>query len=209
MKVIKIMKSFILSLLLLPTLSFAKNFVPSSFSANYEESLVSVTGKVKKSFGKVDYKFPGHLKFEVTTPVASLFVVNPQKTWFYQPAFVKGEKDQVTVQKSANLPLIKFLDSVKNGPENSKIFSAKYSGNDLILSFNKDARKEMGFEEVILHASTDAKNVKELKGFENITLKYLNKNSTKIKLIDLKENVSFPEGHFQFTPSENTKVITN
>lgn len=204
-----ILSFLILPFLILPRLSFAKTFVPSSFSANYEESLVSVTGKVKKSFGKVDYKFPGHLKFEVTTPVASLFVVNPQKTWFYQPAFVEGEKDQVTVQKSTNLPLIKFLDSVKNGPENSKIFSTKYSGNDLILTFNRDVRKEMGFEEVILHASTDAKSVKELKGFENITLKHLNKNSTKIKLIDIKENVSFPENHFQFKPSPNTKVITN
>jgi outer membrane lipoprotein-sorting protein len=203
------MKTFLLLICLLPFSSFAGKFVPSSFTANYEESLVSVTGKTKKSFGKIDYKFPGHLRFEVTSPTSSLFVVNPQKTWLYQPAFVKGEMDQVTVQKSSNLPLIKFLDSVKDGVENSKLFKSTFVNNDLILTFEKTVQKEMGFVEVILHANKDAKEVKDIKGFENITLKHLNKNKTNIKLIDLKEEVSFPAGNFEFTPSANTKVITN
>jgi outer membrane lipoprotein-sorting protein len=191
------------------TAVIAKGFVPPSFSANYEENLVSATGKNKKSFGKIDYKFPGHLRFEVTSPVPSLFVVNPQKTWFYQPAFVKGEKDQVTIQKSSNLPLIKFLDSVKSGIENSKLFTTRYEKNDLILTFVKTIQKEMGFEEVILHGSKDAKEIKEITGFENITLKHINKNKTNIKLIDMKENGSFPPGNFEFSPSANTKVIEN
>lgn len=203
------MKTFLVLICLLPFSSFAGKFVPSSFTANYEESLVSVTGKTKKSFGKIDYKFPGHLRFEVTSPTSSLFVVNPQKTWLYQPAFVKGEMDQVTVQKSSNLPLIKFLDSVKDGVENSKLFKSAFVNNDLILTFDKTIQKEMGFVEVILHANKDSREVKDLKGFENITLKHLNKNKTNIKLIDLKEEVSFPVGNFEFTPSANTKVITN
>jgi outer membrane lipoprotein-sorting protein len=203
------MKLLLAFLFLMPSLALAKSFVPSSFSANYEENLISATGKVKKSFGKVDYKFPGHLRFEVTSPVPSLFVVNPQKTWFYQPAFVKGEQDQVTVQKSSNLPLIKFLDSVKNGIENSKLFTTKYVKNDLVLTFVKTIQKEMGFEEVILHADKEAREVKELKGFQNITLKHINKNKTNIKLIDIKENATFPDGNFEFTPSKNTKVIRN
>jgi outer membrane lipoprotein-sorting protein len=202
------MKLFLL-LVLLPLTAFAKSFVPSSFSANYEEKLTSATGKEKKSFGKIDYKFPGHLRFEVTSPVNSLFVVNPAKTWFYQPAFVKGEKDQVTIQKSANLPIIKFLDSVKDGIENSKIFSIEYKKNDAVLTFVKTIQKEMGFEGVILHASKDAKEVKELAGFENFTLLHLNKTKSNIKLIDVKEDAKFPPGNFEFKPSANTKVITN
>jgi outer membrane lipoprotein-sorting protein len=203
------MKVILFALALFPLHSWSKTFVPTSFSANYEESLTSVTGKAKKSFGKVDYKFPGHLRFEVTSPVPSLFVVNPKKTWFYQPAFVQGEKDQVTIQKTSSLPLIKFLDSVKDGIENSKLFTTKFEKNDLILSFLPTAQKEMGFEEVILHAKVEAKEVKELKGFENITLKHTNKNKTSIKLLDLKENVSFPLDHFEFKPSPNTKIIKN
>lgn len=202
------MKLLLAVALLVPSLSFAKGFVPSSFNANYEETVKSATGKTKKSYGKIDYKFPGHLRFEVTSEPKSLFVVNPQKAWLFQPAFVKGEKDQVTIQKSANLPLIKFLDSVKDGLENSKLFTTKYVKNDIILTFAKTIQKEMGFEEVTLHASKDAKAVKELSGFENITLKHINKNKTNIKLIDIKENVSFPAGHFEFRPTGSMKVNT-
>jgi outer membrane lipoprotein-sorting protein len=202
---------FLLALtLLLPISLFAKSFVPNSFSANYEESVISlVTGKEKKSFGKIDYKFPGNLRFEVTSPVPTLFVVNPKKSWLYQPSHVKGEKDQVTVQKSSNLPLIKFLDSVKGGIENSKLFTSKYDKNDLILTFVKTIQKEMGFSEVILHADKNAKEIKELSGFSKITLKHSNGSKTSIKLIDIKENVSFPPGHFEFKPGANTKVIKN
>ena len=200
-------KFLALTLFISPISSLAKNFVPKSFSANYEESLTSATGKVKKSYGKVDYKFPGHLKFEVTNPVSSTLIVNPQKTWFYQPAFVKGEKDQVTIQKSSNLPLVKFLDSIKDGTDKSNIFKTSVHKNDLILSFNKKGQEETGLEEVILHAAINAKEVKDIKGFENLTLKYTNKNKTSIKLIDFKENISFPEDYFQFKPDRNTKVI--
>lgn len=194
---------------LISTTAFAKNFVPQSFSANYEETLKSATGKEKKSFGKVDYKYPGHLRFEVTSPIQSLLVINPKTTWLYQPAFAKGEKNQVTIQKSSDLALIKFLDSVKDGIENSKIFTAKYDKNDLILTFNPKTQKDMGIAEVTLHANKDAKTVEDLKGFETLTLKHTNKNKTNIKLIDLKENTPFASSHFEFKPDSNTKVITN
>lgn len=202
------MKLILSFLILLPTIVFA-GFVPASFSAKYEESLTSATGKVKKSHGTIDYKFPGHLRFEVLEPVKSLFVVNPEKAWFYQPAFVKGEKDQVTVQKSANLPLVKFLDSVKNGLENSKLFNTRYEKNDLILTFVKSAQKDLGIEEVVLHAIKPAKDIKTIAGFETMTLKHVNKNKTNIKLKELKENVNFSSSHFIFKPSSNTKVISN
>jgi outer membrane lipoprotein-sorting protein len=119
---------------------------------------------------------------------------------------IKGEPDEVTVQKSSNLPLIKFLDSVKDGIENSKLFSAKYEKNDLTLTFVPTIRKEMGFEEVTLHATTDSKLISSISGFERITLKNVNKSKTSIKLIDLKENVSFSIDHFQFKPTPGTKI---
>lgn len=200
---------FFLLLILLPTLSVAKSFVPTSFSANYEESIISlVSGKEKKSFGKIDYKFPGNLRFEVTSPVPSLFVVNPKKSWLYQPASVKGEKDQVTIQKSSNLPIIKFLDSVKDGVDNSKIFTSKYNKNELILTFVPTIQKEMGFKEVVLFTDKNAKDVKELKGFNKMTLTKNDGGKINIKLIDMKENTTFPASHFVFKPSANTKVIT-
>lgn len=203
------MKLFLLAFLAVPLVSLAKNFVPTSFSAQYEESLTSATGKQKKSFGKLDYKYPGHLRFEVTEPVPSLIVVNPQRTWIYQPAFVKGEKGQVTIEKSANSPLVKFLDSIQNGVKNSKHFSAKYDNKELILNFNKKAQKDLGIEQVVLRSGGEARKINELKSFEIITLKYTNKNKTNIKLLDLKENATFSSEHFSFTAPENTRIIKN
>jgi outer membrane lipoprotein-sorting protein len=201
------MKFIILSLLL-TSYSFAANFVPSSFSANFEESIVSMaTGKEKKSYGKIDYKFPGHIRFDIISPNPSTFVSNPQKSWYYVPPFVDGEQGQVTIQKSNKLPLTKFLDSIRNGLEDSKLFTTKYSGKDLILSFVKTVQKDLTLKEVILHASKDAKSIQKLAEFERMTLIYADGRKVNLKFLELKEEVSFGAKHFEFTPPAKAKII--
>lgn len=201
------MKIFLLSLLI-TTSSFAKGFVPGSFTANFEESIISMaTGKEKKSFGKIDYKFPGNIRFEITSPNASTFVSNPQKSWYYVPPFVKGEQGQVTIQKSNKLPLTKFLDSIKNGIEGSKLFTHKYVGKDLILTFVKTVQKELTLKEVTFHAAKDAKSVTKLAEFERMTLVYADGRKVNLKFIELKEDVSFQAKNFEFTPPAKTKIV--
>lgn len=195
---------------LYPTLTFAKGFVPGSFSANFEESIVStMTGKEKKSFGKIDYMFPGHIRFEITSPNPSSFVSNPKKSWYYVPPFVEGEQGQVTIQKSNKLPLTKFLDSIRNGIEGSKLFTYKYSGNDLVLTFVKTVQKELTLKEVTFHATKDAKTVQKMSEFEKLTLIYADGRKVNLKFQDFKEEPSFPVKHFEFTPPEKTKIINN
>lgn len=201
-------------LLLLATLPCfsvsAKNFMPGSFSANFEESFISVTtGKEKKSFGKIDYKYPGHIRFEKTSPDNSLFVSNPEKSWYYVPPFVAGEEGQVSIQKSSKLPLTKFLDSIKNGVEGSKLFSHKYQGKDLVLSFVPTIQKEMTLKEVTLHGTKDAKAIETLKDFEKLTLVYADGRKVNLKFIDLKEGSSFTAEHFNFKIPPKTKVSNN
>lgn len=199
-----------LLLLLLPILSFAQSFVPSTFSANYEETIVStVSGKEIKTEGKIDYKHPSHLRLEVLRPEPSTVVVNPRKTWIYQPPFIEGEKGQVTVQKGSDWPLLKAFDSFSKGLKDSKLFTYKYEGNNLIITFNKDAVKEAGIKEVIFHASKNAKEVKSLKEFEKMTLVKADGKKQNYKFTELKENVKFPEDHFEFKTPANTKVINN
>lgn len=203
----KIMK-IILASLLLTSFTYAKSFVPSSFSANFEESIKSLaTGKEKKSFGKIDYKFPGHIFYEIISPNPSTFVSNPQKSWYYVPPFVEGEQGQVTIQNSNKLPLTKFLDSIKNGIENSKLFTHKFQGKDLVLTFVKTVQKEVMLKEVILHSMKDAKSVQKLSEFERMTLIYVDGRKVTLKFLDLKEEVSFPAKHFEFSPPAKTKII--
>jgi len=202
-----LMKIFILSFLLTST-CLAKSFVPASFSANFEESIVSMaSGKEKKSFGKIDYKFPGHIRFEITSPNASTFISNPERSWYYVPPFVEGEQGQVTIQSSSKLPLTKFLDSIKGGLEGSKLFTFKYAGKDLILTFVKTVQKELTLKEVIFHSDKEAKNVQKMNEFEKMTLIYSDGRKVNLKFIDLKEDVSFPVKHFEFTPPAKTKII--
>jgi outer membrane lipoprotein-sorting protein len=196
--------------LVLTVNSFAKDFMPSSFSANFEESFISAaTGKEKKSFGKIDYKYPGHIRFEKTSPDPSLFVSNPQKSWYYVPPFVQGEPGQVTIQKSNKLPLTRFLDSIKNGIEGSKLFTHKFQGKELVLTFDKTLQKESTLKEVTLHSSKEASQVSSLKEFEKITLVYVDGRKVLLKFIDLKENTSFSGSHFEFTVPPKTNITNN
>ena len=201
------MKIFILSLLF-SVQTYAKGFVPDSFSANFEESIISMAnGKEKKSFGKIDYKFPGHIRFETISPNSSTFVSNPEKSWYYVPPFIEGEQGQVTIQKSNKLPLTKFFDSIRNGLESSKLFTFKFSGKDLILTFVKTIQKELTLKEVTFHSSKEAKTVQKMSEFEKMTLIYADGRKVNLKFLDLKEEPTFPAKHFEFTPPEKTKII--
>lgn len=201
---------YIALLLLLPSLSFAKAFIPDSFSANFVQTVKSsATGKDNKTLGKVDYKYPGHLRFEVTDPVKSLVIINPDKTWNIQFSTVKTEKDQVNVSKTSDFPLIKFFDSVKNGLVNSKQFTTKYEKNDVVLTFDKSIQKEFGYESITLHSVSNAKDVKELKDFESITINRLKASPTKFTFSDFRENSNLKSDLFVFKPSANSKIIEN
>jgi outer membrane lipoprotein-sorting protein len=201
------MKFFII-LLLCSSYTWSKNFIPQSFSANFEESIVSMaTGKVKKSYGKIEYKFPGHVRFEITSPTPSLFVSNPQMSWYYLPPFVEGEEGQVTIQKTSKLPLTKFFDSLKNGLEGSKLFTYQLLKKSLNLKFKKEVQKEMTLKEVIFHSNSDPKNITKMNDFEKITLIYVDGRKVDLKFTGFKEDVSLPLTLFEFTPPAKTKVI--
>ncbi|HXH75678.1 MAG TPA: outer membrane lipoprotein carrier protein LolA [Bacteriovoracaceae bacterium] len=204
------MKIFILLCFSLCVQANTKSFMPNSFSANFEESFQSMaTGKEKKSYGKIDYKYPGNIRFEKKDPDPSTFVSNPQKSWYYVPPFVAGEDGQVTIQKSSKLPLTKFLDSIKNGIEGSKMFTAEYKGKELVLTFKKEMQKEMALKQVVLQGSKDAKEVKGLDEFEKLTLVYADGRKVNLKFIELKQDAEFAAGHFNFVVPGKTKVTTN
>jgi outer membrane lipoprotein carrier protein len=204
------MKLLLLSLTLISFTTSAKTLVPPTFSANFEQSLISAaSGKEKKSYGKLDYKYPGHIRFEITSPDPKLFVSNPQKSWIYDPPFVPGEEGQVTVQPSSKLPLTRLLDSLNHGLDKSKLFTHEFKGQELILSFKGETLKDTGLKEVRLKAGKDAKAITKLAEFDQMVLRYSDGREVNLRLIDLKEGTSFTGEHFTFTVPPKTKVITN
>jgi outer membrane lipoprotein-sorting protein len=201
----QIMKLLLLSLSLFSQIATAKSFLPSSFSANFEESYISHTGKEKKNFGKIDYQYPGKIRFEYTSPDPSVFVSNPKQSWYYVPPFVEGEPGQVTIQKSSNLPLTKFLDSIKDGIEGSKLFTHKYQGQELQLDF-KDGQTEIPLKQAILHGKKDPKTIDSMSDFEKLTLVHTDGKKVSLRFLELKENVKFQDGHFVFKVPAKTKI---
>lgn len=207
-------KIFIFSFFLLPFVQLKasdvqlSHFIPLRFTSNYEEKIISASGKEKISRGHLSYQYPGHLKLEVRTPHKSLFVVNPQKTWLYQPAFIEGESDQVTIQKTTDLPLLKLFDSLREGIKKTSKVRPTREGKNLHFDFTSEGKKEFGLEKVILHGPSSTKEVlTSLKQVSSMTLIYSNKKNVDIKLSQFKEGVKFPADEFHFKPSPKTKVI--
>jgi outer membrane lipoprotein carrier protein len=201
---------YILCLLFsLSTFAATKSFLPASFSAQYENTWQSATGSTKKEFGSIDYKFPGNVKLDVKSDPQATFVTNKNTSWYYQPAFSKEEQAQVTIQKGSAHPVIKFLDSLKDGVGNTKYFTSKENGNDLVLTFTPDGKKDFSLQEVTLHGTKAFKDVASIKEIDSIDLKDSNGKTKKLKFIELKEGASFSPSHFTFTVPANTKVIKN
>lgn len=197
----------ILFLALFPALVFAKGFLPTSFTAQYENTWQSATGSTKIEAGSVDYKFPGNVRLEVKSVPQATFVTNKTTSWYYQPAFNKEEEAQVTIQKGSAHPVIKFLDSLKDGVQGSKYFSSKEAGNDLVLTFNESGKKEFSLMEVTLKGSKAFKDVTSLKDIQSIELKDTNGKLKKLRFLEMKEGVNFPGDHFKFVVPPKTKVI--
>ena len=204
------MKTLIALFCFLPIMVYAKSFVPASFSAQFEETLISkATGKEKKSSGKIDYQFPSHIRYEEKSPGSTVFVSNNQKSWYYKPPFIETEQGEVTVSKASKFPMTKFLDSIQNGVENSKLFTHKYSGKELRLTFTPAMQKDSSLKEVILLAASDAKVVEKMNNFEKITLVYLDGRQVTLKFTDFNEKPVFTNDHFEFKVPPKTKVSTN
>lgn len=199
--------------LLLATLFFsfsslASDFLPASFSTSYEESFKSAaTGKIKKSFGRIDYKFPRHIRFEVVSPDPSSFVANPKNSWYYTPPFVEGEEGQVIVQRSEDLVLTKFLDSLKNGAKTNKAYSVAFEKDKLLLTFSAILKKDLQMNKAVLTTkSGEAAKAQTLAEFQKLELHHANGKTVTMTFLEFKSGVSFNTGHFEFTIPPKTKV---
>lgn len=203
------MKTLLLSMFLMASAS-ANDFLPNSFSADYEQSfLSSVNGKTKKSFGRVDYKFPKHIRFEAVSPDPSTFVANPRTSWFYTPPFIEGEEGTVVIQRSEDLVYTKFFDSLKNGAQSNKAYAVKFEKTNLVLKFSPALQKDLQMDQVILTTKSGlAAEAKSLGQFKSLELFHSNGKRVTLKLLSFKVNPALAADHFEFKIPAKTKVST-
>jgi outer membrane lipoprotein-sorting protein len=199
------MKILLVALFVTFEAAMASEFLPKTFSAKFEQEYEStLKGKVKKGNGNIDYKFPGHIRFESSTPSTVIFTSNDEKSWYYRAPFIEGEQGEVTETsaKNGNMSYIKFFDSLKNGLVSNKYYSVE-SGELVKLKFNEATAKILGLKESKL--SFKLKGSQKFSDLDYIELIFPDGKKSKLKFIELKTNVVFPNDKFNFIYPPNTK----
>lgn len=180
-------------------------FLPNSFNASFKQAIESKKSKKKKRFinGIIDYKFPGHIKFEITAPDKSTYMSNNKKTWYYRAPIIEGEFGEVTIQDAKTNPLHTLFDVLKNGLKTNKSYSVEIKDKTAFLAFEKEFSKKLGIvkAEIAFSSSMDFKNI------DKITLHYERGKSVDLFLSDIKENVTYDQKFFEFVTPQKTKVI--
>lgn len=181
------------------------NFLPETFSAKFEQVYISsLTKKEKKSFGVLDYKFPGNIRFEVEKPNNIIFVSNNKTNWIYRPPFIEGEPGELTIKKSEEIGLSGLLDTLNQGLENNPQFKIDKKENRVKMIFNPKTSEKIGLKEGLLIFKT-GKSV----GFDavdEIEITYPDQKKVSFKLSQINAKVAFPADHFNFTAPKNTNT---
>jgi outer membrane lipoprotein carrier protein len=185
--------------------SKTQSFVPKSFSADFvQEFKSSLSGKIKKSEGKIDYKYPSNIRLEMEGKSPLTFVSNPDKTWYYRPPFEKGQPGELKIGATTENSLSKFFDMLKNGLDSNKDYEVKKKDNEYDITFKEDAAKKIKVKSAVLVFKKDKKH--DFSEIEKIHLSYTNKKKVTMVLSELKVGATFSTNHFTFFPPKNTRV---
>lgn len=181
----------------------ADSFLPMSFETQFTQMYISAkSGSEKKSTGVLQYKYPGRIYFEVKEPDQVLFISNLERSWYYTPPPIPGESGEVTISKSTDNPLLKFLDSLKSGLKNGKLYNVVEEKNKIQLTFHEQPRKDIGINQaqMIFGKSVSFQELKEL------ILTYPSGKKVSFKLSKINTKPSFQDESFVFKIPENTRV---
>ncbi len=183
----------------------SNSFLPETFSAKFEQVyLSSLTKKEKRSFGVLDYKFPGNIRFEVEKPNNILFISNNKTNWIYRPPFIEGERGELTIKRSEEIGLSGLLDTLNQGLSNNPQFKIEKTGNKVKMLFNPKTVDKIGLKEGLLVFKEGAKE--DFNTIEEIEITYPDKKKVSFKLSQINPKVSFGADHFNFEPPKNTNV---
>ena len=194
----------IISVLAAGTLAKTKNtFLPGTFQAHFVKEEKSVlSGKTLKSEGKIFYQFPGRIRLESTGSEKTIFVSNPFETFLYTPPVFDDLPGELTVNKTKNVPLSKFFDSLEKGLKSNTIYTVAKKEDHVVLTFTKEGTKEMKIHAAKLYFN-GAQDFSHI-GKVEITLD--NKKNMLIKLDHIKVDTKLEKKTFEFEAPENTRI---
>lgn len=180
--------------------------MPNGFSADFQQIYKSsVSGKIKKRLGSINYKYPGNIRLEMAPPpVKTIFVSNPKESWYYTAPFITGEKGDVIISNSGHKDFVRIFDVLKKGlvdNENYKIIKKK---NLVEIIYAKKMQKKLEVSKTVLKFKKLAKQ--SFKNIEWIEFFYINKKPVKMIFSKLIINPKFSNNHFHFIVPKNTNI---
>ncbi|OFZ25968.1 MAG: hypothetical protein A2381_09930 [Bdellovibrionales bacterium RIFOXYB1_FULL_37_110] len=184
------------------------SFVPRTFSSKVEQvTLSALSGKEKKTYGTMDYMYPGKFRYEQEKPENSkiIFVSNQSQSWFYTAPFLEGEPGDLIINPMKDkFSLSELFDLLQNGLSSNKMYKVQKQAEAEHLTFSKKVAKNLGINKAILTF-----NKSNLSGFDNIkSVKIIKDDGSAVlfNLLEIKPNLQFGKDHFLFTPPPNTKI---
>ncbi len=203
------MTSFLKPLVILSVLAggiMAKtktSFLPKTFEAQFVKEEKSVlSGKTLKSQGKIVYQYPGRIRMESTGNDKTVFVSNPFDTYFYTPPVFEDVPGELTINKTKNVPISKFFDSLEKGLKTNPIYTVEDKKKYIYLSFAKTGVEEMK----ILSAKLffDGKN--EFSHLKKVEITLDNQKNMQFNFDHIKVNATITKNTFEFKAPANTRV---
>lgn len=181
----------------------AAAFLPASFRAHYTQEEKSIaTGRIKKSEGQIEYRMPGHIRFEISKPNVVIFVANSKRSWFYSAPAFEGEAGEVTISSGSNHPILKFFDVVAKGDlKDNESYKVLRDGNGTKLEFTKKSQDDFGLTSALLTFDKE-QNFLHLK---SIAVSLTDGKTIRLQMKKLEPNVALPSQRFNFEIPANTR----
>ena len=202
----KIVTTTAILLLFLEHAAFGQNsFFPKSFSASFTQILKSeLNGKEKKSYGTIEYRYPGSIRVEIESPDPLTFVRNEHNSWYYTPPFIEGEAGQVTLNSGNKFGLTAFFDVLNLGLLSNDRYTVVTKPDSVQLVFSAKFAKEMdiksatiSFQHNIMHDFVDT---------DTIEITRVGGKKSKLILSKIIKNPKLSDERFIFRIPPNTRT---
>ncbi|MFZ9000253.1 MAG: LolA family protein [Bacteriovoracaceae bacterium] len=165
-----------------------------------------ISGKLRKSKGQIDYKYPGQIRFKVEDKVSSLFVSNRKTQWYYTPPFIEGEQGEVKISKNNKNILTDLFDIIKKyGEKKNKHYEVTNSSEkQSLITFLPEAQQKLGAKSLEL---SFIKKTRQFNDINKFVIQYNDERKVTFEVVSLELNKKFKVSHFSFDIPPNTKIV--
>lgn len=183
--------------------------VAKTFSADFEQLHKSIiSGKMKSSLGKIEYRALGFIRLEFTSPDKITYVSNGKTSWYYTAPFVNGQKGEVKISNEADKGPSKIFDMIKAGLTTNKDYKVEVLNspmNGFMIEPSVENQKNLGIKNARLAFANNL--VPKFGELLEMEIFYTNQKNVLLKFKNIKLDISLPDATFNFEIPANTQIV--